>query len=678
MYFKLAVRNVRKSFRDYAIYFLTLMFGVCIFYVFNSIESQQSMMALTESQLNTLRILREILNIVSVFVSVILGFLIVYANRFLIRRRKKELGIYQLLGMGKGRISQILIIETVAVAALSLACGLMLGVFVSQGFAVLTAFLFEVKLTEFKFIFSSSATVKAIVYFGISFIFVILFNNIEIGRQKLIDLIYADRKNEKFKTPHLVLSVILFILSAVCLVTAYNLIIKNGLFIIDEQFWISIALGVIGTFLFFFSLSGFFLKVIQQSKRVYFKGLNMFVLRQLNSKINTAYVSLSMVCLMLFLSICALASGMGISQSLTSEMEYLNPYDATCYAYLREEIYDEETNEYLESVNIELNLTDEFNRTEIPADSYAKEITEVKIYNPETGSAILLDDGYYGYDIISMSDYNKLMEMQGKAPVSFADNEFILSCIDEAMTDKCLDYFNANKFEIGGTEMSLKSADNTVLYNLRSKHDGVTLILPDKLAINHEVRTNMLVVNYISSQQERPRQEYHRLFKDACQQVWDNIKKSVNERMNVSYSIRSSCRIDNFEENKSLSLTIAYLAVYLGIVFLIISAVVLAITQLSEASDNMARYELLRKLGTDAGMINKALFLQIAVYFLVPLILAVIHSVIGIKVASNVVLVIGKRNVLRDSIFAAAVIIIIYGGYFLATYFGSKRIVNKE
>jgi len=275
---------------------------------------------------------------------------------------------------------------------------------------------------------------------------------------------------------------------------------------------------------------------------------------------------------------------------------------------------------------------------------------------------------------MKLSDCNKLREMQGKTPLILADNEFILNCLDDVLAESCFNQLNIDKLTIGDKEMILKNVDDTALYNAMAKAAyGITLIVPDKLVENHEIRTNMIAVNYIDSTWE-----YEDLFDEVRQQVWKNIKKVIDETINIGGSLHSSSRLVNFEQNKSISLIISYLAVYLGIVFLIISAVVLAITQLSEASDNIARYELLRKLGTDGGMINKALFTQIAVYFVVPLLLAIIHSVIGIKVTSNVIFIIGQRNILRDSIFAAAVILVIYGGYFLATYFGSKRIVNKE
>ena len=115
MYFKIALGNVRRSIRDYGVYFLTLTFGVCLFYVFNSIQAQSVMMALSETQAKMLVLLNNMMGIFSIFVCVVLGFLIVYANNFLIRRRKKELGLYLVLGMNKGTVARILMIETVMI-----------------------------------------------------------------------------------------------------------------------------------------------------------------------------------------------------------------------------------------------------------------------------------------------------------------------------------------------------------------------------------------------------------------------------------------------------------------------------------------------------------------------------------------------------------------------------------
>ena len=670
MYSKLAFRNVKKSFRDYAIYFLTLMFGVCIFYVFNSIDGQKSMMVITDSTLKNMETLQMIMNYFSVFVAAILGFLIVYANRFLVKRRKKELGIYQTLGMEKGQISRILSIETLFVAILSLAVGLALGVLVSQGFAVLTASLFDVKLAEFKFVFSSAAAIKAIMYFGIAFLLVLVFNRITIGKQKLIDLLYAERKNEKFKTPHLMISVILFIISLIVLGIAYFFVLKKptaGYQVKDEEIIMAMILGVVGTFLFFFSLSGFFIKVIQQLKGMYFKGLNMFVLRQINSKINTAYVSITLVCLMLFLAICGLSFGMGLSKTITADMEQLHPFDVTYNVYMHSDSVDPDTGAIIEFENLSVDLIKELGRVSTPIDAYAKSITQVSFYDVFVDPAT--SNGYMHGDYIKLSDYNKLLEMQGKTPVTLAENEFILNCLDEEHRNDYSEYFKNSKVNLLGADLILKATDDTVLYNTPSVGNYSCIhILPDKLLENKNSFMSALAINYIEQTHE-----YLDLRKKATNEMLENLK--ADENVPIATAIAYD-KITDFEESKSSAVTIAYLAVYLGVIFAVMAAVVLAIAQLSEASDNAQRYSLLRKLGANGKMINKALFSQIAIYFGVPLLLAIIHSIVGINFINQLISQLGRTSILRDSLITGGVIITIYGGYFLATYFGSKRIIK--
>jgi len=671
MYSKLALRNVRKCFRDYSIYFFTLMFGVCIFYIFNSIESQQSMMILSDKTMESMNTLQMIINHISVFVSVILGFLIVYANRFLVRRRKKELAIYQLLGMEKGQISKILLIETLLVAIFSLAVGLGLGVLISQGFAVLTASLFEVKLAEFKFIFSSAAAAKAIIYFGISFILVMLFNRIEISKQKLIDLLYAERKNEKFKSLHLILSVFIFIVSIACLSTAYYLVDKTGIYLDNRSMITAVILGGLGTLLFFFSISGFLLKIIQQNKTVYLKNLNMFVLKQINNKINTAYLSITMVCLMLFLSICALASGMGLSKSIQGDLEYLHPYDASESVFLWDKVYNE-TNDNYDYNYIEIDITEQLNKTSVPIGSYAKETAEVTLRDLTVDREIT--QGYFNGDYMCLTDYNKLLKMQGKEPMTLNDDEFIFNCIIEEHRRDYQNYYKNNTMPILGQDMKLKSVDETVLFNNAAMGNYACIhIMTDKMLEDIEIFQHTIVINYIKSEHK-----YNDLYTQARDEVINNLRNEYTNRTeNLTIYTNTTKKIDDFEDSKSTAVTVSYLAVYLGLVFSVVSAVVLAITQLSEATDNHQRYNLLRKLGTDEKMINKALLTQIGIYFGVPLLLAIVHSIFGIRFANTLISNIGKSNILRDSIITAIILIIIYGGYFLATYLGSKRIISK-
>ena len=331
MYSKIACSNVKKSVRDYTIYFLTLTFGICLFYMFNSVQAQQAVLKLNASQRSMMHLMSVMINGISVFVAVILGFLIVYANQFLMKRRHKEMGIYLLLGMEKQQVSKILLVETLLIGVFALIAGLVAGVFLSQGLAMLTAKMFAVQMKEFRFVFSQTAFIQTILYFAIIFIIVMIFNGITISKYKLINLLNSSKKNQKARLKNPVLSVILFVISIICIGAAYHFITKNQMLGVDNDFKVSILLGVVGTFLFFFSLSGFLLELAKINKKFYYKELNMFILRQINSKITTTFVSMSMLCLMLFLAISAFATGSGMASSVKTDLKEMTKFDYCFY-----------------------------------------------------------------------------------------------------------------------------------------------------------------------------------------------------------------------------------------------------------------------------------------------------------------------------------------------------------
>ncbi|MBP8315648.1 FtsX-like permease family protein, partial [Clostridium neonatale] len=287
MYSKIALKNVKKSFKDYTIYFLTLTLAVCIFYSFNSIESQKALVEVSSTEGDYVTILSDVISYISVFVAIILGSLILYANNFLIKKRNRELGLYMTLGMGKSKISKILIIETIIVGILSLISGLILGLISSQGLSILVSKLFEFKMDEYSFIISPSAISKTILYFGIMFLLVILFNTYIISKYKIIDLLKMGKKSEEIRFKNSFVYLITFILCVISLGTAYKFVLDIGLQLNDPKFLISIILGIVGTVLFFFSLAGFILYVVKRTKRIYFKNLNIFTIKQINSKVNT-------------------------------------------------------------------------------------------------------------------------------------------------------------------------------------------------------------------------------------------------------------------------------------------------------------------------------------------------------------------------------------------------------
>ncbi|MDR1961856.1 MAG: FtsX-like permease family protein [Gracilibacteraceae bacterium] len=660
---ELALRNVRKSFRDYAVYFMTLTFGICIFYVFNSIGSQQAVMDLSSSQASTMKMLDRLIGDFSLFISVILCFLIIYANGFLVKRRKKEFGLYLTLGMERRQVSRILVLETVFMGLISLAAGLLLGIALSQGMSLVTAALLGVKIDAFRFVFAFGTVAKTIVYFSAAFALTLFFNVLKVGRQQLIDLIYAGRRNETNRAPRPFLAALIFTLAVFCLAASYFMLLGDLLG--GASLNIIIALGAAGTFLFFFALSGFLMQAARR-KSLYLKNLNMFVLRQLSSKINTAYVSMTIVCLMLFISICTLSSGLGIARAVAAELRFSAPYDAT----LVMSATGESGEDYVNHAPVDILAAARDKGVDVS--SFAGVSKAAVFYDAEglvppftgrNGEKTLLY-------LLSLSDYNAALAMQGLPLLSLGANEYAVNFgATNADWSKILTQYadTGGSLTLGGRELRTNAAllRHHVLEVRTHLNLDMILVVPDDTVSGRQAKKEVLFINYPQSGLE---------YEQLCLGALSGFTVTTADGAELSGSVETRIQVNDYAANSTA--TIAYLAIYMGVVFLVASATVLAIGQLSEASDNCHRYSLLHKLGADDKMLNGALFTQILIYFGAPLLLALVHSVAGISAAGKIMTRIGGMNILGTSILAALFIILIYGGYFLATYWSGRNMIK--
>ncbi|MFH5851249.1 ABC transporter permease [Clostridium perfringens] len=658
MYFKLAFKNIKKSYKNYVIYFLTLIFGICIFYTFNSIESQSVMMELNEQKQSAFMMAEQLMGYFSVFIAFVLGFLIVYANNYLIKRRKKEFGIYMTLGMENGSLSKMIFLETLFIGAISLGIGVILGIMLSQALSVLTAYMFQVDLTKFQFVFSPLGFKRTVLCFSIIYLVVLIFNFISVRKIKLIDLLTASKRNEKPTIKNLWVSVILFLVSVGILGIAYYKVIHDGIaFASFNALGLPILLGCIGTFIFFYSLTGFFLKVIQGNKKFYLRDLNMFVMKQISSKINTTFVSLSFICLMLFLAICTFSGGLGINRAINADLKDLTKFDVTFWSNSGENI---ET--LLKEKNIDIS-------------NIAKEDSNMVMYDSEVKySDFLSKEGmtamknYFPVDndndtlVIGENGYNNTLKLLGKEPVNLKENQYLaVGNIDEMKKWVNESLENGKKINISGKtlEPENKKYENINLYNFTMKGDILIFVVKDSLLEGLKPvssRFNMMLKDNSNTKEELG---------------------SIRDQL-VESQVYSITKKEIYDNAAGLGATMAYLGIYLGLIFIITSAVVLAIQQLTESTDNVERYRLLKEIGVDQKMINKAIFTQVGVYFMLPLSLAIVHSIVGLKISSTIVGVFGNASIMPNIIITAIIFVIIYGGYFLATYLGAKKNINER
>ncbi|KQC93463.1 ABC transporter [Clostridium perfringens CP4] len=676
MYFKIALNNVRKSFKDYSIYFLTLTLGVCIFYAFNSIGDQKAFLELGKRQAEYINILQRLISGISVFISCVLGGLILYANNFLVKKRKKELGIYMTLGMGKNKISKILTYETALVGIISLVVGLGVGIIVSQGISAFASKLFEVSLSNYKFLLSTDAILKTVLYFGIIFILVMIFNTFVISKYKLIDMLTAAKKNEDIKIKNPILTAIIFFISLGLLGVAYKLVIKVGLDPTNSMFLGSIVLGVLGTLLLFFSLAGFVLYVLQRNKNVYLKGLNIFVLRQMNSKINTNFLSMTVICLMLFLTISTLATGLSFKNALEKGLENTTPFDASATYYIDEDSKIKTAEESIRELGFKFNPEDKI----VSYNEYKLEKTNLESLLNKNAEGKNIKDiveamTYKGTNAISISSYNDIRALSGEKPVSLANNEVLISSnLGEVENTLKNILKNNEKIEIDGKEY--KVANNALIGEEKvikeafestgMTNNFFTLIVPDNIVSNLKPIANKINLNFPKNSNEEERVQ--KLFNEYRDGVVDSSKYGF---------VNGYTKARIYEDNNGMTNIVLFIGIYLGVIFLISSTAVLALQQLSEASDSIDRYKSLRRIGVSQEMINKSIFKQVSVYFGLPLVVALVHSVVAIKVVNGFLTMFNRPDIGGSSLVTALIMVIVYGGYFYATYTGYKSTVKN-
>ncbi|HFE9701087.1 TPA: FtsX-like permease family protein [Clostridium perfringens] len=676
MYFKIALNNVRKSFKDYSIYFLTLTLGVCIFYAFNSIGDQKAFLELGKRQAEYIKVLQGLISGISVFISCVLGGLILYANNFLVKKRKKELGIYMTLGMGKNKISKILTYETALVGIISLVVGLGVGIIVSQGISAFASKLFEISLSNYKFLLSTDAILKTVLYFGIIFILVMIFNTFVISKYKLIDMLTAAKKNEDIKIKNPILTAIIFFISLGLLGVAYKLVIKVGLNPTDRMFLVSIVLGILGTLLLFFSLAGFVLYVLQKNKNVYLKGLNIFVLRQMNSKINTNFLSMTVICLMLFLTISTLATGLSFKNALEKGLENTTPFDASATYYIDEDSKIKTAEESIKELGFKFNPEDKI----VSYNEYKLEKTNLesllnKNAEGKNKKEIVEAMTYKRTNAISISSYNDIRALSGEKSVSLDNNEVLISSnLGEVENTLKNIIKNNEKIEIDGKEY--KIANNALIgegkvikeafESTGMTNNFFTLIVPDNIVSNLKPIANKININFPKNSNEEERVQ--KLFNEYRDGVVDSSKYGF---------VNGYTKARIYEDNNGMTNIVLFIGIYLGVIFLISSTAVLALQQLSEASDSIDRYKSLRRIGVSQKMINKSIFTQVSIYFGLPLIVALVHSVVAIKVVNGFLTMFNRPDIGVSSLVTALIMVIVYGGYFYATYTGYKSTVKN-
>lgn len=728
---KLAWGNVRRAGRDYLVYLLTLTLGVTVFYAFNTISMQVDIAGIDEEGLA--QVMGSMLGDLTYFLAGVMAFLMVYANNFIMKRRKKEFGLYQVLGMGRGRVATIMALETVIVSVVAFVAGIVLGVGLSQLMTFFTASLFKTQIANFRFFFSMHAFNLTLACMLVMFVLTLLLNLRAVRRTKLIELMGAERRNETIKTRNPWIAIAIFAVGVVLVGVAYYRLLRDGfpLTATDSklqeamnQFGITTAMVTVGTFALFWGLSGMLIKLLQSLRGVYWRGLNMFTVRQLAAKVNTVCFSMGVIAMILFLAITSVTCGMSIASVMNGNLERYNPADMSqTYVYYTPDTLDY----YKEYVNP--SEADRMVLADSTVDLYSAwhgdpwhgdRKDKSADNNDETGKKVNIADvagehvqidSYLSYplggsnpsvipsemcktmgeklpkafegsnadmtglSVTPASQYNKLRQMMGEEPVSIGRDQYLLTC---DMGGELVDLYT--KYMAGGHALTLgghtlkpatdkSDEDTAAIANSAMGSNGGTVVVADELLsqLNLQPYSSSLLVNYKQGMDTTEADE------SIKYTVLDNLLVDGKEPGSWGIFITRS---EMYAQAAQMNGLISYLAIYIGFVLVVACAAILSIQQLSNVADGSRSYRVLAQIGCDDRQIRHSVMAQQAVFFLFPLAVGLAHSFVALKVIIELVSIFGNMSIGGTVGLTCAIFLAAYGGYFLVTYLMSAGMVQ--
>ena len=724
---KLAWGNVRRAGRDYLVYLLTLTLGVTVFYAFNTISMQVDIAGIDEEGLA--QVMGSMLGNLTYFLAGVMAFLMVYANNFIMKRRKKEFGLYQVLGMGRGRVATIMALETVIVSVVAFVAGIVLGVGLSQLMTFFTASLFKTQIANFHFFFSMHAFNLTLACMLVMFVLTLLLNLRAVRRTKLIELMGAERRNESIKTRNPWIAIAIFAVGVVLVGVAYYRLLRDGfpLTATDSklqeamnQFGITTAMVTVGTFALFWGLSGMLIKLLQSLRGVYWRGLNMFTVRQLAAKVNTVCFSMGVIAMLLFLAITSVTCGMSIANVMNENLERYNPVDVSqTYVY-----YTPDTLDYYKGYKGYVNPSE--------ADRMVLADTTVDLYpawhgkgksagnNDETGKKVNIADvagehvqidSYLSYPlggsdpsvtpsemcktmgeklpkafggsnadamglfVTPASQYNKLRQMMGEEPVSIGRDQYLLTCdMGGELVDMYTKYMaGGHTLTLGGHELKpaadKSDEDTAAIANSAMGSNPGTVVVADELLsqLNLQPYSSSLLVNYKQGMDTTEADE------SIKYTVLDNLLVDGKEPGSWGTFITRS---EMYTQAAQMNGLISYLAIYIGFVLVVACAAILSIQQLSNVADGSRSYRVLAQIGCDDRQIRHSVMAQQAVFFLFPLAVGLAHSFVALKVIIELVSIFGNMSIGGTVGLTCAIFLAAYGGYFLVTYLMSTGMVQ--
>lgn len=637
-----------------------MILGVAVFYIFNAIETQTAMMEVSQTKAAIIDSMNGIMSGVSIFVSLVLGYLIVYASRFMLKKRKREFGIYLTLGMGRIRLAAMLWLETIWMGLISLAVGLLAGMGISQLMSLIVSNLFQADVSRYEFVISGQAVGKSILYFLLIYLVVMIFNTLSVSRARLAEFITAGRKKEKNFLKKPLLSGLVFLLAVVMLGTAYyNVTANQQAMTTETDVLTQVLLGIFGTFLVFWSLSGFLMTAAGKFRKLYYRRLNSFVVGELSNKLNSTVMACSVICLLLFMTICLLFSAIARKEYKDQEAAKLAPVSISMSKEMTDsksifdimEVRGISMEDFQDLVSVYTYHLDEVTNYTLIGESYGEEYDNQKA------------------EVMKVGDYNRAARVYHMPEYELEEDEYLIVADQEgAVYIRNRGLADDREITIKGKSYHAKEntcQDGYLQMSYQPQNSGI-LLVPDSVKLGEEEQYK----NYVMG-------DYRDKSKEFAQEMDQNFAQILNPEQSTYGKIQVTTQSAIYDDSIGTSAMYIFLGLYLGICFLISGSAVLALKILSDSADSREKYQILQQLGCEEKEIRRALRRQNGLLFLLPILLAAVHAIFGIQVCRTMLSIYGSKGSGAALAVTLALTGAIYGGYFLLSHKCSVKIVKE-
>lgn len=646
-YPKLAVTTIKKNGKVYIPYILTCIGSIAMFYIMHSISINTGL-----DIMNGGKQLKMLLNLGKWVIAVFSVIFLLYTNSFLIKRRKKELGLYNILGMEKKHISKLMLYETLIIAVLTLVSGIALGALLSK-----FMFLLLLKILNFdvtlKFYIAKESILSTMLLF-ISIYVVMLLNNLrQIHLSNPIELLKGGNTGEREPKTKWILTLI----GVVSLGAGYYIAVttENPLSALN-LFFIAVLLVIVGTYALFTAGSIAILKALKKNKNFYYKSRHFINVSNMIYRMKQNAVGLANICILSTAILVVLSTTVSLYIGMDDILKTRYPDDIMISISEVQPENIEKVNGIIETEMQKSGLT----KTGELKHGYISEIASQEgnkfiVANREESSInnmnILL--------FITADDYNQLEDKS----VQLEQGEVLICADNNTLQGNSVEIFN-KQFNIKGHIEALK-----IKREMENIVNGYYVIVPDINAINE--------IKEAAGDEEKGINYYYGL----------DVEGSMEEQSELTYDIQSSLNNNSIKASVEGIATaresffsiyggLFFIGLFLGLLFIMATVLIIYYKQISEGYDDKERFEIMQKVGMDKREVKKSINSQILMVFFLPLVMAVIHLAFAFKIITSLLKIFNLTNI-NLFVICTTSTILVFAIFYIAVYYATSKVYYR-